>query len=144
MRGRLAFAPMHLRGAAWAAILLFATAARAETRQVEVPLVIPPPFLERMLVEQVFTEPDTSARIASSTEACNEILLTQPTLKPLGGRIFVTAHGRAHAGFSLFGSCYRPFDWEGEVEAEEGVRVAAGAPAVEFRVVNSWLQEQGE
>jgi len=136
---------MHLRlRAACAALLLWAAPARSETRGVDVPLVIPPEFLERLLVRQVFTEPDSSARIASGAEACNEIVLTKPELRPLGGRIFVTAHGRAEAGVSLFGSCYRPFTWEGEVEAEEDPRVAKDAPAIEFRVVNSWLQEEGD
>src|SRR5215468_6303536 len=127
------------RAAACAALLLLAAPARSETRAIDVPLVIPPAFLERLLVEQVFTEPDTTARIEKGDDACNEIVLSKPVLRPLGGRIFVTAHGRAQAGVSWLGSCYRPFTWEGEVEAEEDARVAKDAPAVEFRVVNSWL-----
>ena len=133
-----------LRAAACAAILLLSAPTRAETRRVEVPLVIPPAFLERLLIEQVFTEPETTARIANGAEACNEIVLSHPVLRPLGGRIFVTAHGRAQAGFALFGACYRPFTWEGEVEAEEDARVAGAAPVVEFRVVDSWLSEEGD
>jgi len=126
---------------ACAALLLLAAPSAAETRRVEVPLVLPPAFLERLLVEQVFTEPETTARIARS---CNEIVLSEPALRPLGGRLFVTAYGRAQAGFSLFGACYQPFAWEGDVEAEEEPRVAAGAPAVEFRVVNSWLEDESD
>jgi soluble lytic murein transglycosylase-like protein len=135
---------VRLRAAACAATLLLSAPASAEISRVEVPLVIPPAFLQRLLVEQVFTEPETTARIAAAADACNEIVLSEPVLRPLGGRIFVTAHGRAQAGFSMFGSCYTPFTWEGEVEAEEDARVAKGAPAVEFRVVNSWLQEEGD
>jgi soluble lytic murein transglycosylase-like protein len=127
-----------------AAILLLAAPGAAETRRVEVPLVIPPAFLERLLVEQIFTEPGTTARIVRGASACNEIVLSQPALRPLGGRIFVTAYGRAQAGFSMLGDCYRPFAWEGDVEAEEEPRVAPGAPAVEFRVVNSWLEDESE
>ena len=121
MRGRLAFAPMPVsfRAVACAALLALAADSSAETRTVEVPLVIPPAFLERLLVEQVFTEPDTHARIVHAADSCNEIVLSQPALRPLGGRIFVTAHGRARAGFTLFGTCYQPFDWEGQIEAEE-------------------------
>ena len=108
------------------------------------PLVIPPAFLERLLVEQVFTEPDTHARIVNAADSCNEIVLSQPALRPLGGRIFVTAHGRARAGFTLFGACYQPFDWEGQLEAEEEPRIAPGGQAVEFRVVNSWLEDESD
>jgi hypothetical protein len=56
----------------------------------------------------------------------------------------VTAHGRAQAGFQWFGSCVRPFDWEGEVEAEENPSIAPGAAAVDFRVSNSWLTDESD
>jgi soluble lytic murein transglycosylase-like protein len=129
---------------ACAALLLLAGAASAQTKRVEVPLVIPPAFLERLLVEQVFTDPATTARIVASGDPCSEIVLSKPALRPLGPRIFVTAHGRAQAGFTLLGSCYRPFDWEGEVEAEENPSVARGVPVVEFRVSNSWLSDESD
>jgi soluble lytic murein transglycosylase-like protein len=132
------------RAAACAALLPLAAPAFAETKRVEVPLVIPPAFLERLLVEQVFTDPETTARIVARGDPCSEIVLSKPSLRPLGARIFVTAHGRAQAGFQLFGGCYRPFDWEGEVEAEENPSVAEGAPAVEFRVSNSWLTDESD
>ena len=135
---------MHtrLRAAACATIVMLAGNAFAESKRVEIPLVIPPAFLERLLIEQVFTEPETSARIVAGADPCNEIVLSQPSLRPLGGRLVVTAHGRAQAGFTLFGTCYRPFEWEGRVEADEEARVARGAPAVEFRVLNSWLEDE--
>jgi soluble lytic murein transglycosylase-like protein len=126
------------------ALALFGAPSHAEMRRVEVPLVIPPAYLERLLVEQVFHEPETTARIVPGADSCNEIVLSQPALRPLGGRIFVTAHGRAQAGFSLFGSCYRPFQWQGGLEAEEDARVAEDAAAVEFRVVNSWLEDESD
>jgi hypothetical protein len=125
-------------------LALLGAPSHAETRRVEVPLVIPPAFLERLLVEQVFNDSETTARIVPGADSCNEIVLSQPALRPLGGRIFVTAHGRAQAGFSLFGSCYRPFQWEGEVEADEDARIAEDAAAVEFRVVNSWLEDESD
>lgn len=126
---------------ACAALLLLAAPSRGAVQRVEVPLVIPPAYLERLLVEQVFDEPGTTARVVAGAGSCNEILLSQPALRPLGGRLFVTAHGRAQAGFALFGACYRPFGWEGEVAAEEDVRVAPEGTAVLVRVVNSWLED---
>jgi hypothetical protein len=135
--------PGRLRAAASVALLLLGAPGAAETRRVEVPLVIPSAFLERLLVEQVFSEPETTARIVG-VDPCNEIVLSEPALRPLGGRISVRAHGRAQAGFSLFGACYRPFAWEGELEAEEDARVAPDAAVVEFRVVNSWLEDESD
>ena len=130
--------------AACVALLALSGAASAETKRVEVPLVIPPAFLERLLIEQVFTEPETTARIVARADPCSEIVLSKPALRPLGARIFVTAHGRAQAGFTLFGGCRQPFRWEGEVEAEENPLLARDAPAVEFHVVNSWLSDDSD
>jgi hypothetical protein len=135
--------PARLPAAACAALVLCG-AASAETKRVEVPLVIPPAFLERLLIEQVFTDPETTARIVAPGDPCSEIVLSKPALRPLGPRIFVSAHGRAQAGFTLLGSCYRPFAWEGEVEAEENPSLARDTPAVEFRVSNSWLTDESD
>src|SRR5262245_25206162 len=104
---------------------------------VEVPLVVPPAFLEHLLVEQVFTEPGTTARITAIADPCNEIVLSEPRVASAEGRLRVTAHGRAEAGVSWLGGCMRPLSWEGEIEAEEEVGLAPGAPVVLFRVVNS-------
>jgi len=129
----------RLRAAGALALALLAGPAAAETRRIEVPLVIPPAFLQHLLVQQVFHEEGTTARVVSTADACSEIVLSQPSLRPLGGRILVQAHGRALAGFSAFGACRQPFTWEGRVEAEEEVRVAKDG--VEFRVANSWLDD---
>jgi hypothetical protein len=107
-------------------------------------MVIPPAFLERLPDRAGVHGAGTTARIVAKADPCNEIVLSQPALRPLGGRLAVTAHGRAQAGFTLFGTCYRPFEWEGEVEADEAARVARGAPAVEFQVVNSWLGDESD
>src|SRR5688572_27798388 len=125
-------------------LLLLGAPSGAETRRAEVPLVIPFPFLERLLVAQVFDDPDTTARVVARGEACNEIVLSEPALRPLGGRIVVTAYGRAQAGFALFGACRLPFAWQGTLEAEEDARIAPGAAVVEFRVVNSWLEDESD
>jgi hypothetical protein len=125
-------------------LLLLGAPSAAETRRAEVPLVIPFPFVERLLVEQVFDDAETTARVVAAGDACNEIVLSEPSLRPLGGRVLVAAHGRAQAGFTLFGICRRPFAWEGKVEAEEDARIAPGAAVVEFRVVNSWLEDESD
>jgi hypothetical protein len=136
--------PALVCAAACAALLALTRAAAAETKRIEVPLVIPAAFLERLLIEQVFTDPEESAHIVAPGEPCSEIVLSKPTLRPLGARLFVTAHGQAQAGFTLFGSCRRPFSWEGEVEAEEDPRIAQDGHAVEFHVANSWLSDESE
>jgi hypothetical protein len=68
-------------------LLLLAAPSDAETRRAEVPLVIPFPFLERLLVEQVFDDPGMTARVVAASDACNEIVLSSPALRPLGGRV---------------------------------------------------------
>jgi hypothetical protein len=110
---------------------------------VELPLVVPYGYLRRLLVEQVFTEPGGIARLVAVADPCNEIVLSEPRIAPLEGRLVVTAHGRAEAGFSWFGGCFRPFRWEGEIDAEEAVRLAPDAPVVLFPVLDSRLRGSG-
>jgi soluble lytic murein transglycosylase-like protein len=124
------------------AALAVAGAAGAETRRVEVPLLVPSTFVERTLVEQVFTEPGATARIVARADPCSEIVLSKPALLALGDRFLVTAHASAEAGFQLAGRCRRPFAWEGELEAEQAPRLTRSATAVEFPVVNSWLRDE--
>ncbi len=127
-----------------AALGLAAAAAGAEVRRVEVPLLVPSTFVERTLVEQVFTEPGPTARIVARADPCSEIVLSEPGLRPLGARFLVTARGSAQAGFRLFGSCRRPFGWQGTLEAEQAPRLARGAMAIEFPVVDSWLRDESD
>jgi soluble lytic murein transglycosylase-like protein len=110
---------------------------------VEVPLVVPHEFLRRLLVEQVFTEPGASARIVGVADPCNEIVLSEPRVGNAGDRLLVTAHGEALAGFSWLGGCFRPFSWDGEIEAEEDARLSPDAPVVSFPVVDSRLRRKG-
>jgi len=110
---------------------------------VEVPLVVPHEFLRRLLVEQVFTEPGATARIVVVADPCSEIVLSQPRVGRAGERLVVTAHGEALAGFSWIGGCFRPFSWEGEIEAEEEARLAPDASVVSFPVVDSRLRGSG-
>jgi len=123
---------------------LLALPAAADLKRVDVPLVIPPDFLERLLIEQVFTDPDRTAHVAAVADPCSEIVLSQPSVRPRDGGIGVHAHGVAQAGFTLLGTCYQPFGWEGEVDALEQARLAPhGAPVVEFHVVDSSLSGGG-
>ena len=118
-------------------------AGSARGRTVELPLRVPDAFLRRLLVEQVFTEPDATARVVSVADPCNQIELTEPRVAHADGRIVVSAHARAQAGLSWLGRCVRPFGWEGELDAEEELRPLAGAPVVLFRVVDSTLRGGG-
>ncbi len=110
---------------------------------VELPLVVPYEYLRRLLVEQVFTEPGAIARLVAVADPCNEIVLSEPRIAPLEGRLVVTAHGQAEAGFSWLGGCFRPFRWEGEIDVEEDARLAPDAPVVLFPVLDSRLRGAG-
>jgi hypothetical protein len=123
--------------------LWLALPAVADTKRVHVPLVIPPDFLERLLIEQVFTDPERTAHVVAVADPCSEIVLSQPSVRPRDGGVGVHAHGVAQAGFTFLGTCYQPFGWEGEVDALEQVRLAHGAPMVEFHVVDSSLSGGG-
>src|SRR5262245_13462143 len=96
-------------GAAALCALLLPLHAAAATKRVEVPLVVPPAFLEHLLIEQVFTEPGLLARVVAEADPCSEIVLSRPALRPRGDRISISADGRAFAGFDLLGWCIQPF-----------------------------------
>lgn len=125
------------------ASLLCASESRAEARIVDLTLVVPHAFLHRLLVTQVFTEPGETARVTSVADPCNEIVLSEPRVGSVGDRLVVTVHGEALAGFSWLGGCFRPFSWEGEIEAEEDARLAPDAPIVSFPVADSRLRRTG-
>jgi hypothetical protein len=125
------------------ASLLAASVSRAESRIVELPIVVPHEFLQRLLVEQVFTEPGPSARVVAIADPCNEIVLSAPRVASSGDRLVVSAHAEAVAGFSWPGGCFRPFSWEGEIDAEEDARLEPDAPVVSFPVVDSRLRREG-
>lgn len=129
--------------AALCAALFLAHPAAAAMQRVEVPLVVPHEFLGRLLLEQVFTEPGPRATITAEADPCSEIVLTDPTLRAETGRLHLSAHGVAEGGFTIFGFCFQPFDWEGEVDADQEARLAPGAQAVEFHVVDSQLLGEG-
>jgi len=136
--------PARLLAPALGAALLLALPAAADLKRVDVPLVIPPDFVERLLIEQVFTDPDRTAHVVAVADPCSEIVLSQPSVRPRDGGLGVRAHGVAEAGFTLLGTCYQPFGWEGEVDALEQARLAPrGAPVVEFHVVDSSLSGGG-
>jgi soluble lytic murein transglycosylase-like protein len=135
---------MTIRAALAALLWLLAARAGAEARRVEVPLLVPAAFLAAQLRAQVFDDPGTIARIESADAPCNEIVLSEPALAAGAGRIRVTARGEARAGFTLFGACYRPFAWQGLVEAEEDAAVLPGGAVVEFRVRDSWLHDDSD
>lgn len=128
---------------ALAALLALCSSARAEIRGVEVPLLLPDAFVERLLIEQVFTEPGPSARITAIADPCNQVVLSEPRVGHAPGRLIVTAHARAEAGFSWFGSCILPLTWEGEIDAEEAVRLAQGVPVLLFSVEDTTLRGGG-
>jgi hypothetical protein len=132
-----------LRSALALALPLCPSASASEVRPVEVPLLVPHAFLQRLLVEQVFVEPGATARIAAAADPCNEIVLSEPRIGHARGRLLVTARGRAEAGFAWPGGCVRPFAWEGEIEAEEEARLARDAPVVLFPVADSRLRGGG-
>jgi hypothetical protein len=136
--------PLRRLAAALLGALLFAPAADADLKRVDVPLVIPADFLEQLLIEQVFTDPDRTAHVLAAADPCSEIVLSHPSVRPRDRGLGVHAHGVAQAGFTLLGTCYQPFGWEGEVDALEQARLAPqGAPVVEFHVVDSSLAGGG-
>ena len=121
------------------ALCLLALPAGAATKEVEVPLQLDHAFVRKMLVEQVYTMTDTTVRVWDDGSGCNFMLLSNPRVSALDGRLRVISDGQARVGTSVGSKCLNVIDWTGTVEVFEQPELDAKAPIVRFRVVDSNL-----
>jgi hypothetical protein len=127
------------RAAALALTLLAATApGAAAQRLVRVPVTLDAAFLGRLLAEQVFRDADGTARVEAA-DRCSELVLSEPRLDLLAGRVRIVARAQAQLGLGLGGGCWMLLGWEGDVEVDEEPILDAALPGVRFRVVDSSL-----
>lgn len=132
--------PSRVPRAALAGALLFLFAALpASARQVVVPLQLDYAFMRKVLVEQVFTGPDHTARMWDDGVGCNLLVLSDPQIDSQHERLRIRSVGQAHVGIPIFSFCIPLFSWNGTVEVLEEAVVTAGQPVVGFRVVDSNL-----
>ncbi|MBX3025451.1 lytic transglycosylase domain-containing protein [bacterium] len=121
------------------AVALLALPAVAATRDVDVPLSLDHAFVRKMLVEQVYTLRDNTVRVWDDGSGCNVMILSNPRVDSVGGRLRVVSDGLARVGTAVGNSCLTALDWTGTVEVLEEPTLDANAPVVRFRVVDTNL-----
>ena len=130
--------PSRLPRAALAGALLLVLPALAAAREIVVPMQLDDAFLRQLLLTQVYTGPDQTARVDDGSD-CNFVVLSDPQIDGIDDRLRIRSAGRARAGISLVTFCIPLIDWTGTVEIVEQPVIDPALPVVRFRVVNSNL-----
>jgi len=127
------------RRAALGAALLLALPVSAAAREVLVPLRLDHAHLRQVLVSQVYTGADGSARVWDDGSGCNFLILSDPQVDSHDARLRIRSAGRARVGTAVGENCLTLIDWTGTVEVLEAPEVDPERPTVRFRVVDSNL-----
>ncbi len=124
-------------GGALAGWLLASVAAVAHARELRVPILFDHALLRQRLVQQVYTEPGESMHAWQDEDDCNSLVLSEPRLATVDGRIQVTSKAEARAATPIFGWCLFSLEWSGTLEVFERAVIDPQAPIVRFEVVDS-------
>ncbi len=114
-------------------------AAPALARPVTVPVALDHAFLRQALIQQVYTDPDQTARVWNDGSGCNYLTLSAPQVDSDTGRVRVTSAGEARVGTAVGQQCLVLLNWKGSVQIYEEPRVTPGVAVVRFAVVDSQL-----
>jgi len=131
-----ALAPVLLVPAAGAGA---AQAAPTPTREVEVPVTLDYGVLEQALLAEVYTEAGGTARLLDDGAGCNRLLLADPRVDGVAGRVRIRTRAEVRAGTPLGERCLSVLDWTGTIEILEVPSVVPGSATVAFTVVDSRL-----
>jgi hypothetical protein len=131
------------RAALVGAVLLILLPSAAGARQVTVPLPLDPEFLRQALVTQVYTGADQSVRMWDDGSGCNFLILSNPRVEGMDGRLRVISDGKGRVGTAVGDNCLTLIDWQGRVEVDEEPSLDPSLPIVRFRVVDSDLYAEG-
>ncbi len=114
-------------------------AAPALARPVTVPVALDHAFLRQALIQQIYTDPDQTARVWNDGSGCNYLTLSAPQVDSDAGRVRVTSAGEARVGTAVGQQCLVLLNWKGSVQIFEEPRVTPGVAVVRFAVVDSQL-----
>jgi soluble lytic murein transglycosylase-like protein len=129
----------RLPRAALAGVLLLALSRAAAAREIVVPLQLDHAFLRQLLLRQVYTGPDQTARVWDDGSGCNFLVLSEPQVDGTDDRLRIRSAARARTGLAIGSVCITPIDWSGTVEILEQPVLDPVLPVVRFHVVDSNL-----
>lgn len=123
--------------AALAAVLSMSLVDTAAARQVHVPIRVDNAFLQGLLVQQVYTDPQTTARVWADGNDCSEITLKAPRVGSAAALVRISSDFDAKLGAGVSNWCLGVTDWHGRIDVLAEPVLHPTRPIVEFRVVDS-------
>ncbi|HIL77850.1 MAG TPA: hypothetical protein EYG48_02875, partial [Methylococcales bacterium] len=95
-----------------ALFLLFSTQlAQAET--VSVPLKVEFPYLQQVLIKQLYREPLTTVEILNDPYGCSEIILSEPELSEFKQQLKINTRLKARLAVKVLDNCIPLLNWDG-------------------------------
>jgi hypothetical protein len=126
---------------AWVLSALLLPSASAWCAQIKVPLQLDYALLRQILLEQVYTGPNRTARAFDDGANCNSLVLSDPKVASDAGRIRIVSAAEASVGNVTDGDCSRVLQWRGFIELLEQPVLAPGLSAIQFTIVDSKLYD---
>jgi hypothetical protein len=141
IHGASAALPRSLRSGLLA-LALSVPAAALHAVEVKVPLNFDYALMRQLLMEQVYTAPNRTARVWDDGMDCNLLILTDPAIGPEAGRIRIASMAEAKVGEVKDGHCSSLLQWQGSLLLKAQPVLAKGLSAVRFHVVDSELRDR--
>ncbi len=110
--------------------------------EIKVPLQFDYSLIRHILLTQVFTGPDNTARVWDDGKDCNSLVLWDPDIASDVGRIRIVNTAKAKVGAVVAGHCTEVLQWQGRIELFERPVVAPSHSAVQFEIVDSKLYDE--
>lgn len=109
----------------------------AVARPLEIPLRLDHDFLQRLLIDHVYTGVGGTSEAWNDGRDCNLLVLSEPVVGSRDGRLAILTAARARVGGWVMGRCLPVHSWDGRIEVLEEPRVEPDSAVVRFRVVDS-------
>ncbi|HIG65720.1 MAG TPA: hypothetical protein EYQ43_09270 [Methyloprofundus sp.] len=127
-----------------ALFLLFSTQlAQAET--VSVPLKVEFPYLQQVLIKQLYREPLTTVEILNDPYGCSEIILSEPELSEFKQQLKINTRLKARLAVKVLDNCIPLLNWDGYAQILSKPLIKPDNPQVIYlQVIDSQLINQNQ
>jgi hypothetical protein len=110
----------------------------AASEIVRVPLELDPPFLQRLLEDQLYVDDGPIVRIGGPRD-CSALTLSEPEVSVREGQLLLRTRIASRVGLDVAGACWLALPGGGILEAAQEPALAEDRPVVRFRVVETRL-----
>jgi hypothetical protein len=106
--------------------------AESQTTQVEVPLSLDYPLLQKLLITQMFTGAGQSRELLNDPGGCSTILLSSPALASRDSQLQLLADLQARIGVGSAGACATMLSWRGRIAISGSPEIRNNGTALGF------------